>query len=113
VDAQTTVLTLTFIRSESLEHFLHNETGVDEQAILAYLSDGRRLRNDNIRELLGAQDQVRMLSSYVPTARSLCRSQSIFVFNKYYLDFDLDEVLRELRVDAPFQPPIDGEQAHK
>ena len=31
---------------------------MDQEAILAYLSDGRRLRNDNIRELAGAQDQV-------------------------------------------------------
>jgi autophagy-related protein 11 len=76
-------------RTGSLELFLHQETGVDQEAILAYLSDGRRLRNDNIRELAGSQDQA------------------IFVFNKYYLDFDLDEVLRELRVDAPLQPPIE------
>jgi autophagy-related protein 11 len=61
VDARTMGLTLPFIRSESLEHFLHNETGVDEQAILAFLSDGRRLWNDNIRELVGSQDQVRFL----------------------------------------------------
>jgi hypothetical protein len=31
---------------------------VEEDAILAYLSDGRRLKNDNVRELAGAQDQV-------------------------------------------------------
>jgi hypothetical protein len=47
-----------FIRVGSLESFLHQETGVEQEAILAYLSDGRRLRNDNIRELAGAQDQV-------------------------------------------------------
>jgi len=34
---------------------------VDEEAVLAYLSDGRRLRNDNIRDLAGAEDQVCIL----------------------------------------------------
>jgi hypothetical protein len=43
---------------------------VDQEAILAYLSDGRRLRNDNIRELAGAQDQV----GPTPYANSLCFS---------------------------------------
>jgi autophagy-related protein 11 len=43
---------------KGLEFFLHQETGVDEQAILAYLSDGRRLENENVRELAGAHDQV-------------------------------------------------------
>ncbi|KZT23676.1 hypothetical protein NEOLEDRAFT_1136168 [Neolentinus lepideus HHB14362 ss-1] len=76
-------------RIGSLELFLHQETGVEEEAILAYLSDGRRLRSDNIRELAGAQDQT------------------IFVFNKYYLDLDLDEVLQELKIDPPMQPPLD------
>src|ERR1700722_15335229 len=47
------------VRSGNLELFLHEHTGVAEQAVLAYLSDGRRLRNENIRDLAGAQDQVR------------------------------------------------------
>lgn len=34
--------------------------------------------------------------------------QTIFVFNKYYLDYDLHEVLRELRVQARLQPPVEG-----
>lgn len=33
-------------------------TGVEETAVLAYLSDGRRLRDESIRELAGAVDQV-------------------------------------------------------
>ncbi|KAJ7645117.1 putative peripheral membrane protein [Mycena polygramma] len=76
-------------RIGSLELFLHQETGVDQDCVLAYLSDGRRLTNSNIRELTGSQNQ------------------SIFVFNKYYLDLNLDDVLRELRVEAPLQPPIE------
>ncbi|KAH7925090.1 hypothetical protein BV22DRAFT_461076 [Leucogyrophana mollusca] len=76
-------------RRGSLEGFLHQETGVDQDAILAYLSDGTRLRSDNVRELVGAHDQT------------------IFVFNKYYLDFDLNDVLNELRAEPPFQPPIE------
>ncbi|KAG2142447.1 putative peripheral membrane protein [Suillus clintonianus] len=76
-------------RRGSLEAFLHEETGVDQDAILAYLSDGTRLRTDNVRELVGAHDQT------------------IYVFNKYYLDFDLNDVLHELRVNPPLQPPIE------
>jgi len=77
-------------RIGSLELFLHQETGVEQDAILAYLSDGRRLTNSNVRELAGSHDQ------------------SIYVFNKYYLDYDLDNVLRDLHVEAPLQPPIEG-----
>ncbi|KAL4268989.1 Autophagy-related protein 11 [Pleurotus pulmonarius] len=76
-------------RIGSLELFVHQEAGVDPDAVLAYLSDGRRLTNTNIRELAGAHDQA------------------IFVFNKHYLDEDLDDVLRELRVEPPLQPPIE------
>ncbi|KAJ7923394.1 putative peripheral membrane protein [Mycena leptocephala] len=76
-------------RIGSLELFLHQETGIDQDCVLAYLPDGRRLTNSNIRELTGSQNQ------------------SIFVFNKYYLDLNLDDVLRELRVEAPLQPPIE------
>ncbi|KAF8137319.1 putative peripheral membrane protein [Boletus edulis] len=76
-------------RRGSLEHFLHQEIGVDQDAILAYLSDGTRLRTDNVRELVGAQDQT------------------IYVFNKHYLDIEFPEVLRELRVEPPLQLPIE------
>lgn len=42
-----------------MERFLKEETGVDEEYILAYLPDGHRLRGENLRDLAGAQDQVR------------------------------------------------------
>ncbi|KAI0277952.1 hypothetical protein BGY98DRAFT_976913 [Russula aff. rugulosa BPL654] len=73
----------------SLESFLRKEIGIEESAALAYLSDGRRLRTDNVRDLAGAQDQ------------------SIFVFNKYYLDEDFDEVIKLLHLQPPLQPPIE------
>ncbi|KAH8113764.1 hypothetical protein DFH11DRAFT_1856207 [Phellopilus nigrolimitatus] len=76
-------------RNGSLEQFLQDETGVDQQAVIAYLSDGRRLTNENLHELAGAQDDT------------------IFVFNKYYLEYDLHEVLRELHVQPRLQPPIE------
>ncbi|KAI0266091.1 putative peripheral membrane protein [Gloeopeniophorella convolvens] len=76
-------------RHGSLEAFLHKEIGVEEDAILAYLSDGRRLRTDNVRDLAGAQDQ------------------SIFVFNKYYLDEDINEVIKLLHLQPPLQPPVE------
>ncbi|KAJ6505130.1 hypothetical protein C8R45DRAFT_545211 [Mycena sanguinolenta] len=38
------------------------------------------------------------------------QTPSIYVFNKYYLDLPVDDVPRELRVDAVLhvQPPIEG-----
>ncbi|KAI9507608.1 putative peripheral membrane protein [Russula earlei] len=76
-------------RLGNLETFLRREIGIDEGAVLAYLSDGRRLRTDNVRDLAGTQDQ------------------SIFVFNKYYLDEDFDEVVKLLHLQPPLQPPIE------
>ncbi|KAH9962908.1 hypothetical protein BC827DRAFT_1195700 [Russula dissimulans] len=76
-------------RLGSLETFLCREIGIEENAVLAYLSDGRRLRTDNVRDLAGAQDQ------------------SIFVFNKYYLDEDFNEVIKLLHLQPPLQPPIE------
>ena len=55
-----------FFRAGSLEKFLQEESGVDEDAILAYLPDGRRLRNENVRDLAGAEDQVRHCQHAVP-----------------------------------------------
>ncbi|PSR70585.1 hypothetical protein PHLCEN_2v13523 [Hermanssonia centrifuga] len=74
---------------DSLEHFIQKETGIEEDSILAYLSDGRRLMTENIRDLAGVQDQT------------------IYVFNKTSLDLDLDLVLRRLRVVAPLQPSVE------
>ncbi|KAF9010058.1 putative peripheral membrane protein [Cyathus striatus] len=78
-------------RVGSLELFLHQEIGIDEDAALAFLSDGRRLMNSNLRELAGMQDQA------------------IFVFNKYFVDYDVEEVLHELAVEPPLQPSIELE----
>ena len=49
-------------REDSLEAFLQRETGVEQYAILAYLSDGRRLTTENVRDLAGAHDEVRLAS---------------------------------------------------
>ncbi|KAF5390754.1 hypothetical protein D9757_004449 [Collybiopsis confluens] len=76
-------------RTGNLEAFLQQETGLEAEAILAYLTDGRRLTSHNVRELAGAQDQ------------------SIFVFNKYYLDYDLEQVLQKLIAEPSYQPPIE------
>ena len=46
----------------SLELFLHQESGVDEDAAIAYLPDGRRITSGNIRDLGSVQDQVRTSS---------------------------------------------------
>ncbi|KAF8267645.1 autophagy-related protein 11-domain-containing protein [Lactarius quietus] len=77
------VFSLNFIgRSGCLEAFLRKEIGIEEAAALAYLSDGRRLRTDN----------------------------TIFMFNKYYLDRDPDEVAGLLHLKPPLQPSIDESQ---
>ena len=44
-------------RLDNLDRYLEEKTEVPEAAILAYLSDGRRLTN-NLRDLAGLQDQV-------------------------------------------------------
>ena len=54
------LILILFRRLGSLELFLQQETGVDQDSVLAYLSDGRRLRSENVRELAGAHDQVRV-----------------------------------------------------
>ena len=55
--AQPTRLNLTG-RSGSLEAFLRKEIGIEEDAALAYLSDGRKLRTDNLLNLAEVHDQV-------------------------------------------------------
>ncbi|KAI0249631.1 autophagy-related protein 11-domain-containing protein [Lactifluus subvellereus] len=73
----------------SLETFLHREIGIEEGAVLAYLPDGRRLETENLRDLDGVQCQI------------------IFVFNQYYMDGDIGEVIKLLHVQPPLQPPIE------
>ncbi|KAH9168260.1 hypothetical protein EDB89DRAFT_1909432 [Lactarius sanguifluus] len=75
--------------STSLEAFLRNEIGIAEDAALAYLPDGRRLGTDNVSNLAEVHDQT------------------IFVFNKYYLDGDPDEVTKLLHMQPPLQPLIE------
>ncbi|TFK25285.1 hypothetical protein FA15DRAFT_668655 [Coprinopsis marcescibilis] len=76
-------------RTGSLEQFLHDQIGIDHDAVIAYISNGQRLTNTNIRELAGSQNQT------------------IFVFNKQYLDYDLDDVLRDLRLEPQLQAPME------
>ncbi|EKM77300.1 hypothetical protein AGABI1DRAFT_122058 [Agaricus bisporus var. burnettii JB137-S8] len=76
-------------RAGSLEIFVNQESGIEQDAILAYLSDGRRLTNSNVRDLAGAADQI------------------IYVFNKYYLDYELEDVLRSLHVQPTLQPTVE------
>ncbi|KAH9930184.1 hypothetical protein B0H21DRAFT_826142 [Amylocystis lapponica] len=76
-------------RLESLNRYLEEKTGVPQDAVLAYLADGRRLRDDNIRDLAGVQDQT------------------IYVFNKHYLELDWNQVLQQLWMEPPLQPPVE------
>jgi autophagy-related protein 11 len=56
-------------RTGNIEHFLSQETGVDPDAVLAFLSDGRRLQTENVRELAGSQDQVGVMPGLRRAAR--------------------------------------------
>ncbi|KAI0754446.1 hypothetical protein C8Q80DRAFT_1350248 [Daedaleopsis nitida] len=76
-------------RLDSLEHFLYEKTGVPPEAVWAYLSDGRPLKTDNVRELAGLQDQT------------------IYVFNKSYLSLDFDHVVHDLHCEPELQPPVE------
>ncbi|KAI0676409.1 hypothetical protein C8Q78DRAFT_997230 [Trametes maxima] len=76
-------------RLNDLEQFISERTGVPPDAIWAYLSDGRPLRSDNVRDLAGVEDQT------------------IYVFNKAYLSLDIDQVLSDLHYEAQLQPPVE------
>jgi hypothetical protein len=47
-------------------------------------------------------------NSAFPTRPLPSLPQSIFVFNKYYLDEEFDEVIKLLHLQPPLQPPIEG-----
>ena len=91
----------------SLELFLHKQIDIDEDAALAYLSDGRRLTSGNVRDLGSAQDGVRGI--IFSNANVADNNKYIFVFNKYYIDYEVDHVLQLLRVEPQFQPFVEGE----
>ncbi|EIW55097.1 uncharacterized protein TRAVEDRAFT_172756 [Trametes versicolor FP-101664 SS1] len=76
-------------RLNDLDQFISEKTGIPHDAIWAYLSDGRPLRNDNIRDLAGVEDQT------------------IYVFNKAYLSMDTEQVLNDLHSDIELQPPVE------
>ncbi|KAI0760334.1 hypothetical protein C8Q74DRAFT_1372225 [Fomes fomentarius] len=80
-------------RVDSLEHFIYEKTGVPPEAVWAYLSDGRPLRLDNVRELAGLEDQT------------------IYVFNKTYLSTDLDQLVHDLHCEPELQPPVEDAMA--
>ena len=104
----------------SLETFLRTEIGIDEGAVQAYLSDGRRLRTENVRDLDSVQDQVCPCTPHLaydipPKAfpytfvfQALTFIQTIFVFNKYYVHKDIDEAVKLLHLQPPLQLPIHG-----
>lgn len=67
--------------------------------------------DDALQIVMFASSLVRMIKCACSLHHfhvSLIIHQSIYVFNKHYLDYDLDDVLRDLRVEAPLQPPIEG-----
>ncbi|EJF59536.1 hypothetical protein DICSQDRAFT_156224 [Dichomitus squalens LYAD-421 SS1] len=76
-------------RLDSLDHFIYEKTGVPPEAIWAYLSDGRPLKADNVRELAGLEDQT------------------VYVFNKTYLSSDLEQVLHDLHYEPQLQPLVE------
>ncbi|KZV84188.1 hypothetical protein EXIGLDRAFT_842413 [Exidia glandulosa HHB12029] len=77
-------------RYGTLEAFLQDVTGTDQAAILAYLSDGRRLTTNNLREL------------------GIPYDTSIVVYNRDLLDLDADTVLAHLITQPAHQPAVDS-----
>ncbi|KAG9012312.1 oligomeric, coiled-coil, peripheral membrane protein, partial [Tulasnella sp. 427] len=78
----------------SLKAYLSEVTGFQANAILCFLSDGTQLRNENLRELAGVEDQT------------------LYVFNREYLDLPVDQILSDLLVEPQLQPDVDA-QAHQ
>ncbi|KAJ7657016.1 hypothetical protein B0H17DRAFT_1213649 [Mycena rosella] len=81
-------------RLGSLEHFLHQETGVPPTSALVYLPDGHRLTQGSLRELAAAS--------------------TLFVFDKGYLKRAVDDGAAELRVDVGYAADayLHAAQAH-
>ncbi|KAG8931279.1 oligomeric, coiled-coil, peripheral membrane protein [Tulasnella sp. 417] len=88
-ESNLTLLDVEQTRS-SLKAYLSELTGFDASAILCFLSDGTQLRNENLRELAGVEDQT------------------IYVFNREYLDLPVDQILADLIVEPQLQPEVDG-----
>ncbi|KZT65321.1 putative peripheral membrane protein [Daedalea quercina L-15889] len=80
-------------REANLEQLLEEKAGIYQGDGLAYLSDGRRLTKDNVRDMAGVEDQT------------------IYLFNKRYLDLDVNQALAELREEPSLQPPVEDEIA--
>ncbi|GJJ14937.1 hypothetical protein Clacol_009207 [Clathrus columnatus] len=98
-------------RHANLNNFLHNITSVDEEAVLAYLPDGRRLKDDNLRELAGVPDQAsRLCNINLPSSFPM-----LFRLYLHCLDYELEEVLLKLRVEPLLQTeiPIEYENLDK
>lgn len=95
-------------RLENFENYLSERTGISPDAIFANLSDGRRLRHDNVRDLAGVEDQVCVDPLKFPRLFTFWHTQTIYVFNKRYLDIELEQVQDELRTTATLQPPLEG-----
>ncbi|KAG8902194.1 oligomeric, coiled-coil, peripheral membrane protein [Tulasnella sp. 403] len=81
-------------RSGPLKVFLSDVTGVEANVLISFLSDGTQLRQENLRELSGVEDQ------------------SIFVFNREHLEVPLEQMLQDLIVEPQLQPEIDVTTAH-
>ncbi|KAG8887528.1 oligomeric, coiled-coil, peripheral membrane protein [Tulasnella sp. 332] len=94
-DGEIFDINATFIdieQSKSLKAFLSNVTGVDENGLICFTSDGMQLRQESLREMEGSEDQ------------------SVFVFSREYLDMPVEHVLHELAVAPQFQPEVDSER---
>jgi len=65
-----------------------------------FLSDGQQLREDNIRELSGESSPTVALNETYATPLTVigAQDQSIFVFNRDYLDLEIDEVMSMIGV---------------
>lgn len=70
-------------RLGSLNVFLSEVTGVEPDSIISFLSDGQQIRNENLAELGGKQDQVCVQSMWdayaaglIQTSQFMCSTAS-------------------------------------
>ena len=76
VRARLLQLTLDY-RLDDLDHFMCEKTWVPPEAFWAYLSDGRPVKSDNVRELAGLEDPVRVLAWSNPSEPSYYHRRSM------------------------------------
>lgn len=95
-------------RAGNLTKYLHDISGVPIDSIVAYLSDGRPLHESGIPESTLSPQDVRSYIVISTMSRIDAGEQHIFVFNKQFLDIEIEDVLSKLSIDSRTAPQLNG-----